>query len=163
MSVLSTLNVALLQLLIDIALVGAILVIAVMLVKFIAQGIFDILGSYKQYKSGTGNVLEKKLPYKLKRGENYVQKALLTAVGAAVLFIGMAIIANKQWGLAISPDNVVLTFVGILATFIVVTNYAQVLDIKSELKDEIRKLDKRTDALYKRPKPNDKNNKTQQS
>lgn len=81
-------------------------------------------------------------PYN-KNKENYVKKALITAVAAALLFIIAAIIADKRWGLAISPDNVVLTFVGILATFIVVTNYAQVLDIKRDLDQKVALLERR--------------------
>ena len=65
--------------------------------------------------------------------DNYVVKALVTAIVAAIILIAAAIIANKQWGLEISSDNVILTFVGILATFVVVTNYAQVLEIKNDL------------------------------
>ena len=41
------------------------------------------------------------------------------------------------------PNNLVITFLGILATFVVVSNYAQMIEIRKEMKDDIeqRRMD----------------------
>lgn len=59
--------------------------------------------------------------------------------GAALIMLGFSIAIN--FGNFSSNDtSIILTFVGILATFIVVGNYAQVMAIKGEFKDETTKL-----------------------
>ncbi|MDR2809649.1 MAG: hypothetical protein LBB84_03710 [Tannerellaceae bacterium] len=67
----------------------------------------------------------------------------------------------------ITSDHIILVFIGILATFIVVSNYAQVKDIKESTNTEIREIkdaiytkinteinnhEKRIDALFKESK-----------
>lgn len=81
---------------------------------------------------------------------NYVLSSILTAAGAALLFIILAIVANKEWGLAISPNDVVLTFVGILATFVVITNYAQVSDIKKDVESKWFQIKEEQKAFVKK-------------
>jgi hypothetical protein len=58
-------------------------------------------------------------------------------VVCAFIFWFLAVISYKYFGFALSPDNVVVTFVGILATFVVVSNYMQVLEIKKEFETKI--------------------------
>lgn len=93
-----------------------------------------------------------------KRKSNYVLTSIIVVSFAALLFITMAIIASKQYGLSIHPDSVVITFVGIIATFIVVTNYAQVTDIKNDLEESIGKLDRKLRYLSNEQRQANKQN-----
>jgi peptidoglycan hydrolase CwlO-like protein len=60
---------------------------------------------------------------------------LVAIFGLAFLFFLFAILLNKSFGFGISGDSIVLTFVGIAATFVVVSNYAQVKEIEDRTKD----------------------------
>ena len=62
-----------------------------------------------------------------------VVKILIIVLCAAILFIGFAITAKYLWGFEVENSEIVLTFVGIIATFVVVSNYAQVNEIKKDL------------------------------
>lgn len=79
--------------------------------------------------------------------DNYVVKALFTAVVAAMIFIGAVIFASKKYDFNITPDSIVLTFVGILATFLVITNYAQVIDIKKDFHRRVTRLEEKRRRL----------------
>lgn len=85
-----------------------------------------------------------------KKKSNYVLTSILVAAGIAFFFVILVIVANKEWGLSLQPDHVVLTFVGIIATFLVVTNYAQVSDIKKEMEDRISRLESAQKSLIRR-------------
>lgn len=85
-----------------------------------------------------------------KKKSNYVLSSILVAAGIAFFFVILVIVANKEWGLSLQPDHVVLTFVGIIATFLVVTNYAQVSDIKKEMEDRISRLENAQQSLIRR-------------
>ena len=76
----------------------------------------------------------------------------MTAIGAGIILIVMAFVANRIFGLdiAASSEKIILTFVGILATFIVVTNYAQVSDIKKEMEDKMSQLDRAQQSLIRK-------------
>ena len=58
----------------------------------------------------------------------------------AAIFVAIAWFASKKYEFNLSNDSLVLTFVGVLATFVVISNYIQVQDIKSELKKETQSL-----------------------
>lgn len=85
-----------------------------------------------------------------KKKSNYVLTSILVAAGIAFFFVILVIVANKEWGLSLQPDHVVLTFVGIIATFLVVTNYAQVSDIKKEMEDRISRIENAQQSLIRR-------------
>ncbi|MDR1417262.1 MAG: hypothetical protein LBJ57_07600 [Prevotellaceae bacterium] len=61
-------------------------------------------------------------------------------VACAVVFWALAIVAYKCFSFALEPTNVILTLVGILATFVVVSNYMQVRDVKDEFGKEVQKI-----------------------
>jgi uncharacterized membrane protein (DUF485 family) len=68
---------------------------------------------------------------------------LLTSVVGAIIFIGAMILFQRWLGFEASYENsttIVLGFVGIAATFIVVSNYAQVKEIE-------RKFDEKAETL----------------
>lgn len=81
---------------------------------------------------------------------NYVVISILVASGIAAVFMIIMIAANKEWGLKLSPDNIVLTFVGIIATFLVVTNYAQVSEIRKEMEDKLSQSEKAQQAFVRK-------------
>jgi len=76
----------------------------------------------------------------LKYKSNAVAVSLVTACIAAVLFIVTALVLSKCFDFYICNENIVLVFVGILATFVVVTNYAQVVQIRKDCQCEIEKM-----------------------
>ncbi len=71
---------------------------------------------------------------------NYVRASILVACVAAIILIVAAVISSKCFDFYIDNKDVVLTFVGIIATFIVVTNYAQVIEIKKNFDQQVRQL-----------------------
>lgn len=70
-----------------------------------------------------------------------IVRILTIVLVAAAVFIGGAIAAKYLWGFEVENSDIVLTFVGVLATFIVVTNYAQVLEIKKEVNNRISSIE----------------------
>jgi hypothetical protein len=65
--------------------------------------------------------------------EKYPYINILVAIfGLTFLFFLLAVFLNKTYKFGISDDSVVLAFVGIVATFIVVSNYMQVQAIESK-------------------------------
>ena len=74
-----------------------------------------------------------------------------------ILSIGTIIFFN----LTISLESTVLTFVGILATFVVVSNYMQVQDVKREFSNEVKKMN--NDFEEKLEKINEKINEINQT
>jgi len=74
-----------------------------------------------------------------------------------ISFIVVTVIAfsfaftSSYFALKIDLNDTILMFVGILATFIVVSNYAQVKDVEKkvdQVKDEIKFINKTVDDLY---------------
>lgn len=72
---------------------------------------------------------------------NYVLVSLFVASVAAILLIVAAVISSKCFDFYIDNKDVVLTFVGIIATFIVVTNYAQVIEIKHQFSERAKETE----------------------
>ncbi len=160
-NILSPLNMKLLHFLLDAVLGGLILIVLIKLISFLlneASGVFILC--QKIHREGLGSIPAKENSNKNNKKPNYVKTSLITASVAALLFIVAAVLASKKFGLNISPDNVVLTFAGILATFIVVTNYAQVIDIKKEMNDKINILDRQ---IKKQMRDNQGNNPNRQA
>ena len=78
-----------------------------------------------------------------------------------VFWIAMAILIICGLGivipcLSISESNLVLTFIGILATFIVVSNYVQIVEVKKDTNDKLKVIDDKIsesnifDSAYKK-------------
>jgi predicted Holliday junction resolvase-like endonuclease len=70
----------------------------------------------------------------------WVWLIVIIALGLSVASLFIKVSYN--WNVELVSTSIILTFVGILATFIVVGNYMQVRDIKSEIKDRIDALEK---------------------
>jgi hypothetical protein len=64
-------------------------------------------------------------------------KLLLVIIAGAAAFWFLAVISYKYFGFALDAKNVVLTLVGILATFVVVSNYMQVQEVKKEFESKV--------------------------
>lgn len=73
---------------------------------------------------------------------NYVVKAIITSVIVTIILIIGILVANKEWGLDISSNGVILTFVGILATFVVITNHAQTAEMSRRVDKQLEKNEK---------------------
>ena len=76
-------------------------------------------------------------------------KIFVTLIVVTIVFWICAAIVSKWSGFVITDTNVVLTFVGVLATFVVISNYAQMKEIKSDaekqvniLREEIKEIKK---------------------
>lgn len=82
---------------------------------------------------------------------------LIIIVILSVLFFGFAVWLNKKCDLKLSSSSIVIAFVGMLATFVVISNYVQVVEVKNEfgeklsaaenLGDEIKTLEKEVTTL----------------
>ena len=89
---------------------------------------------------------------------------LLLITALSIAFFTLFILLNHFFGFGISGDSIVLTFVGIVATFIVISNYMQVKEIENkfeikanEVKNEFDKKnllleDKHNEMLLKSEK-----------
>jgi len=92
------------------------------------------------------DALEKKKPL----SEPNIYLLLVAILLGAIIFFGLAILAYKQWDIGLSGDSIVLAFVGILATFVVVSNYLQLKrtdDKVDSFKSEIDALNYRVSQL----------------
>lgn len=134
--------------------VGAVLLFIVLIYMIIAlaigglnkwQSFINTVKNYLGQRESMYNEVRQKFENKSNAKSNFIKTlwltyrsnsvavALVTAIVVATLFILIIVISKKTLGSnTICPENVVLTFVGILSTFIVVTNYAQVVNIKDE-------------------------------
>ena len=65
---------------------------------------------------------------------------LLKIFGFSVLFFVIAVLLKKIFDFEISNDSIVITFVGIMATFIVISNYLQVKEVKDKFDINIKEL-----------------------
>ena len=65
----------------------------------------------------------------------------LIILSGAVLFWVGAIVASKCWGVNFTSDSIVLTFVGIIATFVVIGNYAHTKAIEEKFEEKIKELE----------------------
>jgi uncharacterized small protein (DUF1192 family) len=61
---------------------------------------------------------------------------LLKIVGFSFLFFVFAILLRNQFAFELSDDSIALTFVGVLATFVVISNYMQVKEAKNEFEKQ---------------------------
>jgi chaperonin cofactor prefoldin len=82
---------------------------------------------------------------------------LITIVVCAFLFFLGVIYLNKQFNFGLSDDSIVVTFVGIVATFVIVSNYLQVKEVKDEFdrsatktKNEIKRVEEEMNNRYER-------------
>lgn len=103
---------------------------------------------------GNGVNTEKKDPWWHKLVISVVEIAVVIIASAGVVFIAKrASLINAD----ISDFNVslIIAFIGVLATFIVVSNYSQVSDIRNRVDNEIEKFKQQYDAFV-----NDKSEKS---
>ena len=76
--------------------------------------------------------------------------ALLIVITATVLFIFGQILITTNFNIEITNENVILVFVGIIATFIVVSNFAQVADVKREFRQRVENVKKEHEEQYQK-------------
>ncbi len=65
----------------------------------------------------------------------------ILSVAIGFIGIGLGICCFIEHTIITSNESIILIFAGLIATFIVVGNYAQVQNIKKEFEDRINKLD----------------------
>jgi hypothetical protein len=88
----------------------------------------------------------------IKREVPYL-KLLSYIVFAAIIFWVLAIVSYNLGFAIVDPQNIILTIVGILATFVVVSNYVQLAVMKKEIDSKIqdfRVLEGRLDENFKK-------------
>jgi gas vesicle protein len=94
----------------------------------------------------------KKLSKKIdeSKNEKYPYMNILIAIfGLTFFFFLFAVFLNKTYDFGISDDSVVLTFVGIAATFVVVSNYMQIKEIETKYEKNIDDIAKKVDEKEK--------------
>jgi predicted nuclease with TOPRIM domain len=73
--------------------------------------------------------------------EKYPYINILVAIFILTFFFFLfAVFLNKTYKFGLSDDSIVLTFVGVLTTFIVVSNYMQVKDIERKFEEKIKEV-----------------------
>lgn len=70
-------------------------------------------------------------------------------IASAFIFWVIAVFAAKYYSFYVSHDNIILTMVGILATFVVVSNYVQIADIRKEFNIRVSELEKMENDIRK--------------
>jgi Skp family chaperone for outer membrane proteins len=68
-------------------------------------------------------------------------------VAAAIVFLALSVLAHKCFGYSISEETSIIAVIGILATFVVVSNYAQTKAIKDELEEKLQEVDAKYQKL----------------
>lgn len=63
------------------------------------------------------------------------------------LLLGILFISHRTQGWEISDSNLIITFLGVLATFVVVSNFSQVSSIEEKTEKAIEKYEKQIKAL----------------
>ena len=66
----------------------------------------------------------------------YTKLLIYITIGAVIFWI-LAVLAYKFFNVGFTLEATVITFIGILATFVVVSNYLQVKEIKEDLSQKI--------------------------
>ena len=77
---------------------------------------------------------------KLIRFSNTSAGILLSIFLCSIAFFLFAVWLKNRYAFEISGDSIVLAFVGIAATFVVVSNYAQVKGVEGKFKKEVSKI-----------------------
>ena len=72
---------------------------------------------------------------------------LLCILFCTAAFFFLAVWLKNKYDFGISEDSIVLTFVGIAATFIVVSNYAQVNTVEKRFEEKITEFDRKITEL----------------
>jgi len=75
---------------------------------------------------------------------NILMKTIIFAFALFIVLCGVLIVANfvaPNIPTEIAFGSLIIAFVGILATFVVVSNYAQVSRIENDIKDKIKKIE----------------------
>jgi uncharacterized membrane protein (DUF485 family) len=86
--------------------------------------------------------LESEIPELKKRDNQHSPIRLLVLITAfSIVFFALFIWLNRKYHFGISDDGIVLTFVGIIAAFVVIGNYAQVIEIKKEFEKAIENIE----------------------
>jgi hypothetical protein len=83
------------------------------------------------YKQDIANLLEKNTP----KWVYWVWTISIIALGLSLTSIFWGY--NIKWNVEVISTAIILTFVGVLATFVVIGNYAQVKDIKDEFRKQM--------------------------
>jgi archaellum component FlaC len=78
-----------------------------------------------------------KLGKTAKKSRRFYLIIFLVIIASAAAFWFLAVASYKYFGFALDANNVILTLVGILATFVVISNYAQVVEVKNEFKEKL--------------------------
>lgn len=76
----------------------------------------------------------------IKKHNCFYIKIFCTILLGSIAFWALAILAHKLFQFTLSQDSIVLTLVGILATFVVVSNYAQVKEVENQFENKINEV-----------------------
>ena len=76
---------------------------------------------------------------------------LLIIIGGIFLFWALAILSHVCFGFSIIPTDIILTFVGAIATFIVISNYLQIHETENKFEQKVEEMklsfDEKTEEL----------------
>lgn len=79
--------------------------------------------------------------------KDWYWKTFFIVLAMAVIIWGIAIVSSYFLDYYISDDSVAITVIGVVAGIVVIGNYAQVNEIKKDLYDKIKDVEKRQDEI----------------
>jgi len=80
--------------------------------------------------------------HKVKTNKFSYAKIFIIVLFGAIIFWTLAVVSYKFFGFEINSTNIVLTLVGIVAAFVVISNYMQVYEVKNEVRDFYTNVEK---------------------
>jgi peptidoglycan hydrolase CwlO-like protein len=99
----------------------------------------------KEIKDNTRKIVDKTeiLEKALKKRTSFIEKfrrcvSNFWIVSILIILLGINICLHVSHTIIIDGQNLILGFIGIIATFVVVGNYIQVVDVKNEFREKLR-------------------------
>ena len=74
-------------------------------------------------------------------------KSVCVAILTVFLFFAVFVIIEKWLNVNITPDTTVLAFAGIIATFIVVNNYAYIAQMRKEVDERLAEIEQKDKSI----------------
>lgn len=92
----------------------------------------------------------KKEDYKTNRKDSFCRYWVLIILNVAAIFLSCASICCNITSISIENYNLIIGFIGVLATFIVVSNTVQVMKIEEDTQRKIEQFEKREEEYERK-------------
>lgn len=99
-------------------------------------------------KKGLANIEMSNPKENVYTGVSYIKIFWIVILGIAI-FWGLSLLSYFVFGFSVDEKDIILVFMGALTTFILLSNYAQVKEIKDQMEQERRDMRKFIDNVEK--------------